>query len=260
MNTSDADNAAPLTIAIAGGTGTVGRHVVEGARARGHRPVVLSRSTGVDLTTGAGLDQALDGVDVVIDVSSQQTQKSDESRHFFGTTTRCLLQSEEAAGVRHHVALSVVGIDAAPQGYYAGKALQEELVAAASVPWTILRATQFHEFAEQIFGAIKFGPLVVVPKMTSRPIAAREVAERLLDLAENGPAGRVRDLRGPGMESMGSMVRRYARAAGKDGYVVAVPLPGRLGKAMRDGSLTGADDADSGRITFEEWLVSRRHR
>src|SRR5690606_28447067 len=102
--------------------------------------------------------------------------------------------AEAAAGVGHHVALSIVGVDRAPYGYYAGKALQERLVTEGEVPWTILCATQFHEFAGQIYGQVKLGPIVVVPVMRSQPVAAREVAERLVELATDAPAGRVPDL------------------------------------------------------------------
>ena len=125
---SDPHSSPPLTIAVAGGTGTVGKHVVDVARRRGHEVVVLSRRRGTDLVAGTGLDDALRGVDVVIDVTSQATQDSGESRAFFGAVTRHLLAAEARTDVGHHVALSIVGIDEAPTGYYAGKALQEELV------------------------------------------------------------------------------------------------------------------------------------
>lgn len=162
--------------------------------------VVLSRGNGVDLVEGSGLTRAMRGASVVIDVSkrpsawrravSKQTQKTDESRHFLGTVvTRRLLAAEKQAGVSHHVVLSVVGVDDAPEGY-AGKMLQEELMSADVVPWTILRATQFHELAQQIPGAVRVGPAVVVPKMISRPIAARDVADRVVELAVQGSSGR----------------------------------------------------------------------
>lgn len=247
-----------LRIAVAGGTGTVGRHVVDVARRRGHEVVVLSRGTGVDLVAGTGLDEAIATVDVVVDVTSLVSQKSEESRRFFGAVTRNLLAAEARAGVRHHVALSIVGIDRAPEGYYAGKVLQEELVAASVIPWTVLRATQFHEFASQIHGAVRLGPLVVVPRMVSEPVAALEVAERLVDLAEGPPRGRVRDLGGPHRERMADMVRRWAAATGRAGRVVAVPLPGTLGRAMRDGSLVSGEDADHGTTTFDQWLETVR--
>lgn len=254
---TSSSSTAPLTIAVAGGSGTVGRYVVDAAARRGHRATSLSRSDGVDLVAGTGLSRALDGVDVVVDVTSRQTQKAGEARAFFGTVTRHLLAAETAAGVGHHVALSVVGADTAPDGYYAGKVLQEELVSGAPVPWTLLRATQFHEFASQVFGAVRLGPWVAVPRMSSQPVAAREVARRLVDLAEAGPSGRVRDLAGPRTESVPDMARDWARATGRSGRVVAVPLPGRLGRAMRDGSLHGGPGADRGVQTFGEWLAQQ---
>lgn len=246
-----------VKIAVAGGTGTVGRHVVDQARTRGHEVVVLSRAQGVDLVAGTGVVEALDGVDVVIDVASQTIQKSAGSRAFFGAVTRHLLEAEAKVGVPHHVALSIVGIDKAPEGYYAGKVLQEQLIRDADVPWTVLRATQFHEFASQIYGAIKVGPLVLVPKMVSEPVAAADVATRLLDLAEGPAQGRVRDLGGPRHERMVEMVRAYAKVTGRRGPVVAVPLPGALGRAMRDGSLTTGPDADHSTTTYEQWLATQ---
>lgn len=245
-----------MRIAVAGGTGTVGRHVVDVAREHGHDVVVLTRSTGVDLVAGHALDAALAGVDVVIDVASVQTLSSKEARHFFGAVTRNLLAAEDAAGVRHHVALSIVGVDDASYGYYAGKLLQEQLVEAGPVPWTLLRATQFHEFASQISERMKVGPLVMVPAMRSQPVAAREVAERLVDLAEADPAGRVRDLAGPREERMSDLARRWATASGRAGRVVELPVPGGFGRAMRDGTLLPRPGTDLGRQTFDEWLAS----
>jgi uncharacterized protein YbjT (DUF2867 family) len=248
-----------MRIAVAGGTGMVGHHIVDVIRERGHEPLVLTRSTGVDLTTGEGLAGALDGCDAVIDVTSVRTTSAKVSREFFGAVTRNLLAAEEAAGVRHHVALSIVGVGDAPYGYYAGKALQEELVAAGRVPWTLLRATQFHEFAGQIFERMKAGPVVPVPAMRSQPVAAREVAERLVDLATVEPAGWARDLAGPREERMADLCRRWAERVGKPGRVVEAPLPGAFGRAMRDGTLLPGPDADVGVQTFDEWLgVDRR--
>ena len=244
-----------MRIAVAGGTGTVGRHVVDVARERGHEVVVLSRSTGVDLVAGTGLDTALQGVDAVIDVTSTSTQSAAESERFFGTVTRNLLAAEESAGVGHHLALGIVGSLDAPFGYYAGKKVQEELVAGGPVPFTILRATQFHEFAQQLHGGYTFGPVILVPKMVSQPVAAREVAERLVELTA-APAGRVEDLAGPRVEQMTDMVRAYGTAVGKRGVLVTVPLPGGFGKAMRDGTTLAGPGADLGRQTFDEWIAT----
>lgn len=246
-----------MKLAVAGGTGTVGVHVVEVARQRGHEVVVLSRSAGVDLVSGSGLSDALAGVDAVVDVASTQTISAKESMSFFAAVTRNLLTAEGAAGVGHHVALSIVGIDRAPHSYYAGKVEQERIIRAGTVPWTILRATQFHEFAGQIRARSSFGPVSIIPKMVSQPIAAREVAERLIDLAERTPAGRVADLGGPREERMAEMVRRYARAIGTRGLVLDVPIPGAYGRAMRDGTLVTTTDADHGLQTFGQWAAAQ---
>ena len=242
-----------MKLAVAGGTGTVGVHVVEVARERGHEVVVLSRSAGMDLVTGSGLSDALSGVDAVVDVASTQTISAKESTAFFTAVTRNLLTAESTAGVGHHLALSIVGIDKAPHSYYAGKVKQENIVRSGAVPWTILRATQFHEFAAQIRSRTSFGPVTVIPRMVSQPIAAREVAERLIDLAERPPAGRVGDLGGPREERMAEMVRRYARAIGARGLVLEVTFPGAYGRAMRDGTLVTTNDSDHGLQTFDQW-------
>jgi len=251
-----------MRIAVAGGTGTVGRHVVAVARERGHEAVVLSRAAGVDVSTGDGLDAALAGVDVVIDVTSVATTKASVAEDFFETATRRLLGAERRHGVAHHIALSIVGIDRRGEasGYYAGKIAQERAVATDEVPWTLLRATQFHEFARQMFERGRMGPLVVVPAMRSQPVAAREVAERLVALAEGPPAGRVRDLGGPRVERMSELSRRWGEAAQAAGRVVEVPLPGGFGHQLRDGSLLAGPEADLGTQTFTEWLAAETGR
>lgn len=248
-----------MKIAVAGGTGQVGTHVVEVARERGHEVVVLSRGNGVDLVAGTGVADALAGVDIVVDVSSVFTLKTAESVSFFETVSRTLLAAEEDAGVPHHVALSIVGIDNATEGYYAGKQAQERIVQSGLVPWTLLRATQFHEFAPQVFGSVKLGPVSAAPKMRTQPIAAREVAERLVELAEGAPAGRVRDLAGPREESLPDMVRAYARATGQGRWVIGIPMPGETGRQQRDGSALPGPDADRGRQTYAEWVAALPH-
>lgn len=247
-----------MRIAVAGATGTVGQHVVAVVSERGHGVVRLARSAGIDLTSGEGLAEALSGVDAVIDVANVTAQTKAASEAFFGSVTRSLLAAEREAGVGHHVALSIVGIDDVPSGYYAGKRLQERLLAESSQPWSLLRATQFHEFAEQALGFVRIGPLSLVPTMTSQPVAAREVAEALVDLAERGPSGRVPDLGGPDVLAMHELARRVSKARGLGRLVVPVRLPGAAGRGMRDGSLTTTADpaASRGRITFDEWLAA----
>lgn len=252
-----------MKIAVAGGTGTVGAHVVRLAEEQGHEVVVLSRSNGIDLldaaddaSAGRTLATRLAGVDAVIDVTSTTTQSGAASRSFFGSVTRALLEAERTAAVGHHVALSIVGVDRAPVGYYAGKALQEQLVEQGIVPFTLLRATQFHEFARQMHERLSIGPVVLAPVMQSRPVAASEVAERLVALATSRPRGRVNDLGGPEVESMSRLVRAYARRIGDRRPVLAVPLPGAFGRAMRDGSVLPGPDAQLGTQSYVDWLAA----
>ncbi|GAA3641561.1 NAD(P)H-binding protein [Microbacterium awajiense] len=233
----------------------MGGLVVHEARARGHETVVLSRSRGVDLTTGSNVDGAIVGTDAVIDATNLSTLDADESRRFFAGVTRTLLAAEERAGVEHHIALSIVGVDRAPFDYYAGKRAQEVMIEAGPVPWTILRATQFHEFAGQVFATAKAGPVHIAPKMRTQPIAAREVATRLVDLAESRARDGHVEIAGPREESLVDMIRRWARATGHRGWIPAVSLLGGAGKAQRDGTLLAGEGAEIGFETFDAWLT-----
>ena len=248
-----------MRIAVAGATGVVGTYVVEESRRRGHDVVPLARSLGVDIASGDGLDAALAGVDVVIDVLST-TSGGDKARDFYERTTTNLLRAEELAGVGHHLALSIVGIDGVPFAYYRAKVRQEELVEAGPVPWTILRATQFHEFAGQVLDRMGNRVVAPVPRMLSQPIAAVEVAAALVDRAEAGPGGRVLELAGPEQRQMGDLMRKTARARGGGVLVLPVPVPGAFGRAMRDGTLTPKTDGPRGTLTFEEWLAASADR
>ena len=244
-----------LTLAVAGGTGTVGSHVVRIAGERGHAVRILSRSTGADLRAGTGIDLA--GADAVIDTSGAFAVSAQRSVEWFEAVTRNLLAAEQAAGVGHHIALSIVGAARAPSGYYAGKAAQERAVAEGAVPWTVLRATQFFEFASA--NAIRIGPLMLMPAMRSQPVAAASVAARLVELAENGPAGEAPDLAGPREERMADLVRRIGAARGGTSRVIEFPMPGGFGRAIRDGSILPGPGAQLDEITFDEWLASGAH-
>lgn len=244
-----------MRIAIAGGTGTVGRRTVTAAQVAGHETVVLSRSHGVDLATGKGLVAALRGADAVIDVTSIATLNGARAVEFFTATAKHLLAAAESAGVGHVVVLSIVGIDRVPHDYYAGKLAQEGVVTASAAPWTILRATQFHEFAAQMFDQAKAGPLHLAPVARVQPVAAQEVAERLVDLAAGSPQGRVTDLAGPQEERLSEMVRAFARATGHRGWIPALRVPTRQMRGMRAGGVLPGPDADRGRQTFSEWIA-----
>ena len=241
-----------MRIAVAGGAGTVGHYIVEQATTAGHDVVVLSRSNGVDLVTGDGARAAIDGADAVIDVASIQTLSATASRKFFGTVTEKLLAAARGADV-HHVALSIVGAAQAPAGYYAGKLLQEQLVAASAGHWSILRATQFHEFAVQVLAQAKILGAHLVPRMRSQPVAASEVAAALLQIVESGAYGDEPDLAGPREERMADLARRYLRQAGSPARVLEVRLPGALGAAMANGGLLPGPDARVGSQTFADW-------
>lgn len=243
-----------MKIAVAGGTGTIGTLVVTAAAEAGHRTVVLARSTGTDLMDADLLQPALEGVDAVIDVTSTNTMRTAEAVRFFTTVTSNLLTAGRAAGVRHHVALSIVGALAVNANYYAGKAAQERLLMSQSGGYSLLRATQFHEFAGQMVKRLRFGPLQLAPVMRSQPIAGSEVASELVRLAEAEPQGSVADLAGPREESMARMVKAYQAANGKHRPVLAVPMPGPMGRAMRDGSLLPGLHARHGALSFDDWL------
>lgn len=246
-----------MRIAIAGGGGTVGERVTRAVRKRGHEAVVLSRTAGVDVRDPGAVRRALEGVDAVVDVLNISTLNADHATEFFTAATAALLDAEMAAGVGHHVALSIVGVDRAPHGYYAAKLAQERLVESSGVPWSIQRATQFHDFARQMYDGARLGPLHLAPRGRVQPVGAEEVADRLVDLAEAGPAGRVADLAGPQEESLERMVRAYARAQGAGGWIPAISLPGGLGRAQRDGLLLPGPEAILGRQTFDAWLSGR---
>ena len=164
-----------------------------------------------------------------------------------------MLAAGARAGVRHHVALSIVGVDRTPLGYHAGKLAQERLVLADGVPSTVLRATQFHEFAGQVLlGGL--GPLAPVPAMRMQPVAARDVADALVALAPRDPAGRVPELAGPKVEQLRDLVRRFAAARGLRKLIVPIRLPGEAGRAMAGDGLIPVGTATHAAQDFGTWL------
>lgn len=244
-----------MRVAVAGGTGVVGRYVVEELTAAGHEPVVLARSRGVDLLSGgAGLDAVLEGVEAVVDVSNVTTTSAKKAVAFFDTVGRNLQDAAVRAGVRHHVVLSIVGIDRVGFGYYQGKLRQEDVLKEGPTPWTVLRATQFHEFAEQVLDRLP-NPLAVVPRMRIRPIAAREVAQHLVQLTLAPAQGMAPDLAGPHVEQLVDMVRRLLRARHQRRLLLPVKMPGATGAAMTGGGQLPIGPGPRGSQTFDEWLA-----
>jgi uncharacterized protein YbjT (DUF2867 family) len=247
-----------MKIAVAGGTGVAGRHTVEAVRDSGHEVAVLSRSHGADLVSGNGLAAALVGVDAVIDVANVSTMKASAAIEFFTTASRNLISAAADAGVRHIVLLSIVGIDRMPHDYYAGKVAQEKVLEASRVPWSIQRATQFHEFAGQIFERAKAGPFHIAPRARTQPIAARDVGERLAALAAGDPQGRAQDIAGPREEALDTMIKAFARKTGHHGWIPSVNLPTEQMKGMRAGFALPTAGALLTGPTFEQWLARQR--
>ncbi len=232
-------------ILVTGGTGTLGRALVPRLRADGHEVRVLSRRTDFvgDLRTGAGLAEAIDGTDVIVHAASDQ-------RHDVEATGNLLT----AAGNQHIVYVSIVGIDRIPIGYYRHKLACERLVEESGRPWTVLRATQFHDLIVMGLRLLARSPVVPVPTgIAFQPCDVRDVSERLAVLAAGPPVGRAPDFGGPAVLSADELARIYLRALGKRRALMPVRLPGKAFRAMRAGANLTPEHAD-GRITFEEYL------
>ena len=249
-----------MRIAVLGGSGVVGRHVVEIAAARGHEATACSRRTGVDLVTGAGLDSALEGVAVAIDVSTTRSVRRGPAREFFEAAARHLQAACSRQGVAHVIVLSIVGIDQLRAwGYYDAKLTQERLNLDGPVGVTVLRATQFHEFPGQLAARSTVAGVTAVPDLLVQTVAARSAAEALVDVAgSDGPTGRGADLAGPGPPArLPALVRATLERDGRRARVLGVRVPGAMGRAVRDGALLPPPDAHLVGPTFEAWLKAR---
>jgi uncharacterized protein YbjT (DUF2867 family) len=247
-----------MKIAVAGGTGVAGRWTVEALRADGHEAIVIARSAGADLVTGDGLESALAGVDAVIDSTNVASSGRRASSEFFEATARTLMRTAAAACVRHIVALSIIGIDRVPYGYYQGKLRQEQVLEESPVPVSILRAAQFHEFPGQYLAKMP-GPAVIVPRWRAQPVAAREVGAALARIAAGDPVA-MSELAGPREETMADMIRQVVRARGDRRLVVSVRVPGAAGKAMAAGGGLPDRPGLRGTQTFADWVIEQRAR
>jgi uncharacterized protein YbjT (DUF2867 family) len=244
-----------MKVVVIGGSGLIGKKLVSVLRGRGHEAVPASPSTGVNALTGEGLAGALAGADVVVDVSNAPSWADAEVMAFFETSTRNLLAAERAAGVRHHVALSVVGADRLPDsGYMRAKVAQERRIAAGGVPYTVVRATQFFEFLGGIAGPGAAGETVRLPTAPMQPVAADDVAAALADVAVGAPADAVVELAGPERGSVAEFVGRFLAATGDARSVVADPQAGYFGAALDDQGLAPGANPRVGPTRFEAWL------
>ncbi|GAA2304663.1 NAD(P)H-binding protein [Nonomuraea roseoviolacea subsp. roseoviolacea] len=247
-----------MRIAVAGATGNIGALAVAALEGQGHEVVRVSRSLGVDLLTGEGLDDALAGVEAVIDVTNGPASDVAETVAYFGAATRNLLAAEERAGVRHHVLLSIVGIHKVTgNAHYAGKREQERLVAEGPVPWTIVPATQFHDFAAMVASWTEQDGVATIAPLLVQPIAPADVAGVLAGIATGEPRGRYADVAGPEPQDLVDMARRTHQALGR--AVKLVPTwSGLFGEAMAGNVLLPGEGAHIAPTTFDEWLATQR--
>jgi uncharacterized protein YbjT (DUF2867 family) len=240
-------------IAVAGATGRVGRHVVDVLEERGHDVVAMSRSSGVDIVTGDGLAQALEGVESVIDVATGQSPEEEAATAFFLAAARNLHEAGEGAGVQRIVAVSIIGADRFTSGYGAAKVGHERAMLAGPIPAQMMRAAQFHEFVAQLVEWGKQGEVSYVPKMRTQLVAARTVAEALADAALD-PASAVAEIAGPREESLVKMAKLLVARRGDPVRIEGVSDP-TDSELYETGALLSGPGAKLAGPTFEDWLA-----
>jgi len=244
-------------VVVIGGTGLIGSKVVKLLQDAGQNAVIASSRNGINVYTGEGLAEALADADAVIDVSNIMSFDKEALVDFFGTSSRNLTSVEKAAGVRHHVVLSIVNADGlAANPYMAGKVVQEETVATSGQGYTIVRATQFHEFIETLAGAYAVDGGVKVPDIDFQPLAADDVAAILVETALGEPKNGIVDVAGPERASFESFIRRYLDAKGDAPAVEADAEVDYFGASVINGSLVPGGAYIEGRVTIAEWLAA----
>jgi uncharacterized protein YbjT (DUF2867 family) len=245
-----------MRVAVAGGTGLVGGHVVSALERTGHEAVILSRRHGIDLVGGDGLDDAISGAAAVVDVLNDPAATDADAEAFFGTTTANLLAAESRAGVEHHVLLSIVNVDRmAGNAHYAGKRRQEALVRRGSIPWTIVRAAQFYEFAEMAAGWTRDGGTAVVSPILVQPLAAADAGDVLAEVAVRDPAGQF-DLVGPEPQDLVDLTRRVLDARGEPLHLVPSWDRGPFGLECAGNAMLPDDGARIAPTRVDDWLRS----
>ena len=248
-----------MKIVVIGGTGLIGKNVVTNLRQRGHEVVAASPSSGVNSLTGDGLPQALAGARVVVDVSNAPSWEDNAVLAFFETAGRNVVAAETAAGVGHHVALSVVGTESLlASGYFRAKMAQEKLIKASPIPYTIVRATQFFEFVGGIAQFATEGQTVRLPPVLMQPVAAEDVATAVADAALAEPLNGTVELAGPEPIRQDALVRMFLKVTGDARAVVTDPEALYYGIAVDDRSLMPGDDPRLGPTRFADWLAKSR--
>jgi uncharacterized protein YbjT (DUF2867 family) len=244
-----------MKIVVIGGSGLIGANLVQRLRQSGHEVIAASPRNGVNALTREGLAEALLGAQVVVDVANSPSFEDKAVLEFFERSSRNLLAAEAAAGVGHHVALSVVGTERLPEcGYFRAKLAQEKLIEASKIPYTILKATQFHEFVGGIAQAGADGDLIRLSPALLQPVASDDVAAALAELAVGRPVNGVVEIAGPEKIPLDAIARKYLAAKGDKRQVIADVHARYFGAKLDDTSLTPIGDHRSGAIRFEDWL------
>jgi uncharacterized protein YbjT (DUF2867 family) len=249
-----------MRTAVVGGTGTIGRRIAAALSRDGLEVRVLSRSADrypVDLTTGAGLEAALAGCDVVVDASNGPPSRN--ARAVLVEGSRRLLGIEARAGVGHHVCVSIVGIEDVPMRYYRLKLEQERVVESAAVPWTIVRSTQVHDLLGSMLTAAGRWHVLPAARAQFQPVDVDEAAAAIAAVATDAPRRARTTVAGPEVHDLRSLGRIWRKATGRYAIEIPIPLPGKLGRALRDGRLTCTNPDVRGTRTFAAWLPANAH-
>ncbi len=244
-----------MKIVVIGGTGLIGSKTVAILRQAGHEVVAASPKSGINTITGEGLKEAMAGAQVVIDLANSPSFEDKAVQQFFETSGRNLLAAEAAAGgIRHHVALSIVGTDRSDNGYFRAKVAQEKLIEAAGIPYTIIRSTQFLEFLGGIADSSTDGNTVRISTGLFQPIAADDVAAIVADVVLAAPRNGIVEIAGPERAPFSEIVARYLKAVGDPREVVSDPKARYFGGRVEEHSLVPLGEVRLGRIGFDEWL------
>jgi uncharacterized protein YbjT (DUF2867 family) len=245
-----------MKIVVIGGTGLIGSKVVARLKQKGHDALAAAPNTGVNTITGDGLKEAMAGAQVVVDLANSPSFEDKAVLEFFETSERNLLPAEAAAGVRHHVALSIVGTDRSDNGYFRAKVAQEKLIKTSGIPYTIIRSTQFLEFLRGIVASGADGNIVRISPGLFQPIAADDVAAIVADVALAAPRNGIVEIAGPERAPFNEFVARYLKAVGDPREVVSDPEARYFGGRVEQHSLVPLGEARLGHIGFDEWRRS----